>query len=122
VNVGSESWNYQMRELAEAVVAAVDGAELQLSSDAQPDRRSYRVDFGLFEALAPEHQPQVGVEETIDELVRALRAIGFHDTEFRRNPSFVRLSLLDALLRDGILTDDLRWADAAPLAAGTPEP
>lgn len=121
VNVGSDSWNYQMRHLAEAVVAAVDGAELQLSPDAQPDRRSYRVDFGLFETLAPEHQPQVGVEETIHELVHALRAIGFQDTEFRRNPSYVRLSLLDALRRDGLLTDDLRWADAAPLAAVTPE-
>jgi hypothetical protein len=113
VNVGAESWNFQMRELAQAVVDAVDGAELELSPDSQPDRRSYKVGFARFESLAPAHQPQVSLEETIHELVAALRQIRFSDTNFRRSSTYVRLNLLNTLRRQGLLSEDLRWADAA---------
>jgi nucleoside-diphosphate-sugar epimerase len=112
INVGSASWNFQMRELAQAVVEVVDGASLELASGAQPDRRSYKVDFTRFEALAPGHQPQVSLEETIHELAAALHQIGFNDSEFRRSSNFIRLNLLNAFRRTGLLSEDLRWADA----------
>jgi nucleoside-diphosphate-sugar epimerase len=113
VNVGTDSWNFQVLELAQAVVDAVDGAQLQLSPDAHPDRRSYKVDFSRFKSLAPDHQPQVGLEEAIRELVTALRESGFRDTDFRKDSDLVRLNVLSRLRRDGLLEEDLRWADAS---------
>jgi nucleoside-diphosphate-sugar epimerase len=120
VNVGTDSWNFQVLELAQAVVEAVDGARLELSPSAHPDRRSYKVDFSRFKSLAPDHQPQVSLEGTIHELVAALRKIGFDDTDFRQNSDLVRLNVLSWLRRDGVLEEDLRWADAArPAVVGS---
>jgi nucleoside-diphosphate-sugar epimerase len=116
VNVGAEASNFQMLELARAVVDAVDGTELEVSAQAQPDRRSYKVDFRRFEDLAPDHQPRVSLEQTIEELVEALRRIDFRDTEFRSRSELVRLNVLRRLRDEGLLAPDLRWAVAAPAA------
>jgi nucleoside-diphosphate-sugar epimerase len=111
VNVGSEAWNFQMHELAQAVVEAVDGATLEFSPNAQPDRRSYKVDFTRFVSLAPDHQPRVSLEEAVHELAAALRAMAFDDTDFRRSSTFVRLNLLNSLRREGALSQELRWTE-----------
>ena len=111
LNVGAGDWNYQVRDLAEAVVAAVEGAELEIAAEAQPDSRSYRVSFDRFVSLAPDHQPRLTLEETVHELVDGLRRIGFADAGFRHS-SLIRLTVLDRLRRDGLLTDDLCWAGA----------
>jgi nucleoside-diphosphate-sugar epimerase len=119
VNVGAEAWNFQILELAQAVVEAVDGARLELSPQAHPDRRSYKVDFGRFESVAPHHQPCVSLEETIKDLVEALGRIGFRDTDFRTSSDLVRLNVLSRLRRDGLLEEDLRWAlTARPTPVG----
>jgi nucleoside-diphosphate-sugar epimerase len=112
VNTGSARWNYQIRELAETVASVLGGVEVSLSPDAAPDRRSYRVGFDLFEQLAPDHQPQVELEEAIQDLADGLRSIGFADTAFRDSP-LVRLGVLAELRAGGLLTDDLSWAGAA---------
>jgi nucleoside-diphosphate-sugar epimerase len=115
LNVGADDWNYQMRELAEAVAAAVDGTELEIAAQAQPDSRSYRVSFGRFASLAPDHQPRSTLEETVLGLVEGLQRIGFADTDFR-NSTLIRLNALDRLRRDRLLADDLTWVDARPEA------
>jgi nucleoside-diphosphate-sugar epimerase len=48
INTGSDHWNYQVHELAEAVASAVPGTLVSINREAPPDRRSYRVDFSLF--------------------------------------------------------------------------
>jgi nucleoside-diphosphate-sugar epimerase len=119
VNAGADEWNYQVRELAEAVVERVGDADLSIAADAQPDRRSYRVSFGRFAALAPGHQPRLTLEETVQGLVAGLRRIGFADANFRESP-LIRLNVLDRFRREGLLTDDLSWAGlgrTAPVGA-----
>jgi nucleoside-diphosphate-sugar epimerase len=109
VNTGSNRWNYQVRELAEAVARMIPGTEVSINKDAQPDKRSYRVDFSRFEALAPKHQPQYSLEDTIAELKAGLTAMGFHDESFR-DGWMVRLKTLDQLRREGLLNDRLEWS------------
>jgi len=58
LNAGSDNWNYQVKDLAEAVAVAVPGTAVSINTAAQPDGRSYKVDFGLFRKLAPDHQPR----------------------------------------------------------------
>ena len=85
VNAGSNSWNYQIRELAEAVAKAVPGAGVDINKNAAPDKRSYRVDFSLFESLAPAHKPQVTLEQAIAELKALLESTKFSDPNFRQS-------------------------------------
>ncbi len=110
VNVGRSDWNYRVRELAEAVALQVPGAEVSINRNAQPDNRSYRVDFKLFRQLAPLHQPRSDLATTIRELTAGLQAIGFRDADFR-NSQFIRLRALDRLRSKGLLNEKLWWVD-----------
>lgn len=109
VNAGSDAWNFQVRELAEAVARAVPGTEVSINRDAPADKRSYRVSFALFSRLAPDHQPQADLEGTIAGLREGLAAMGFSDPNFR-NSSWMRLHVLHDLRQRGLLTDALRWS------------
>jgi nucleoside-diphosphate-sugar epimerase len=112
VNTGSDSWNYQVKNLAEAVAQIIPGIEVSINQVAPPDKRSYKVDFALFKKLAPNHQPQVDLSATIKELKSGLENMNFHDSEFRKS-QLVRLNALSSLRNNNLLTPDLRWAKAA---------
>ena len=111
INAGSDSRNHQVRELAEAVAAAVPGTRVSINTDAPPDARSYRVDFALYRELAPDHQPRVDLTGSIAGLVDGLRAIGFDDPAFRDSQR-IRLKVLSGLMESGALSPDLRWQRA----------
>jgi nucleoside-diphosphate-sugar epimerase len=108
VNVGSNDWNFQVRGLAEAVAAVIPGLRVSINKDAMPDKRSYRVSFDLFKKLAPNHQPQCTLTQSIEELRDGLRAMAFSDTQFR-DSNLIRLKVLNQLRTNGLLGDDLRW-------------
>jgi nucleoside-diphosphate-sugar epimerase len=108
VNVGANGWNYQVRDLAEAVARAIPGTEVSINKDAQPDKRSYRVNFDLFHSLAPKHQPQYDLDRTIQELRDGLEALTFREQNFR-NTNFMRLKIIDSLRERGYLDEELRW-------------
>jgi nucleoside-diphosphate-sugar epimerase len=109
VNTGSDSWNYQVKQLAEAAAEIIPGVEVSINRAAPPDRRSYKVDFSLFKRLAPRHQPQYDLMATLKELRAGLEEIGFHDADFRKS-NLVRLNVLSSLRKSHLLTEDLRWA------------
>ena len=96
VNAGTNEWNYQVRDLAEAVARVIPGTEVSINRDAQPDKRSYRVNFDLFRSLAPDHQPQYDLDTTIQELREGLEAMTFREQNFR-NTNFMRLKIIDSL-------------------------
>ena len=108
VNVGSDDRNYQVKDLAQAVAAAVPGTSVSINTAAQPDTRSYKVDFSLFGSLAPAHQPRVTLAQSIAMLREGLQAMGFSDPDFRNSP-FMRLKMLEAHIGAGRLSGDLRW-------------
>ena len=104
VNAGSDNWNYQVKDLAEAL----PGTEISINRNAQPDNRSYRVDFSLFKSLAPQHVPQQTLPGSIAALRDGLREMGFNDPDFR-NSQYIRLKVLEKHMNADLLTDDLRW-------------
>lgn len=109
VNVGRNDWNYQIKDIAEAVANVVPGVEIQLNPDGQPDKRSYKVDFSLFKQLAPGHVPKKDFATGIGELVEGIRAMNLSDAGFR-NSEFMRLKVLTNFLEAGTLTPDFYWA------------
>jgi len=108
VNVGSDGWNYQVKDLARAVADQISGVEVSINKDAQPDKRSYKVNFDLFRKLAPKHQPQVDLKTSVRELKEGLEKISFNNTDFRES-NFMRLNTLKQLQSAGLLNDNLEW-------------
>jgi UDP-glucose 4-epimerase len=109
LNVGSNDRNYQVKDLANAVAESIPGTKVSINKAAQPDSRSYQVDFSLFQSLAEKYQPQVTLHQSIDMLDKGLRGMGFADPNFRSS-SFIRLKVLDGLIASGQLTPDLYWS------------
>ena len=108
VNTGSEAWNYQVKDLAEAVAAAIPGVKVSINTEAPPDKRSYRVNFDLYKKIAPNHQPQYDLARTILELKEGLEAMKFNDAAFR-DLKLMRLKVLTSLQSSAQLGDDLKW-------------
>jgi nucleoside-diphosphate-sugar epimerase len=108
VNAGSDSWNYQVRDLARTVAEVFPGIDVSLNASAPPDRRSYRVSFDRFSQLAPAHQPRVSLVEAIAGLKSGLEGMHFSDANFRNGP-LVRLHTLKASIDSRRLDDELNW-------------
>ncbi len=108
VNAGSSAANYQVKDLAEAVARHVPGCRVSINTDAPEDKRSYQVDFSLFESLAPDFTPRALLDASIEGLVSGLTRMNFRDASFRES-SYMRLKVLDQHLQAGRLGADLRW-------------
>ena len=108
INVGSDGWNYQVKDLAAAVAKVITDVEVAINKDAQPDKRSYRVNFDKFTKLAQGFLPMVDLQEAVTDLRDGLVSMRFQDPEFRTG-EFVRLVTLRRLRENGHLTDNLEW-------------
>jgi nucleoside-diphosphate-sugar epimerase len=111
VNAGRDDWNFQVRQLADAVATVLPGIDTWVNPDAVPDGRSYRVSFERFRQLAPDHQPQEDLVKTIAELAEALERMKFTDEKFRES-DFIRLNVLARLQARGLVDENLRWTPA----------
>ena len=106
VNVGSNEWNCQVKDLANAVAQAIPGVEVSINTNAPPDRRSYRVSYDLFKELAPAFQPLSDLKTTILELKDGLQRAGFQDPAYRES-DFMRLNVIRKFREEGLLNDKL---------------
>jgi nucleoside-diphosphate-sugar epimerase len=106
VNAGSNIWNYQVKDLAYAVQKALNGVEISINANAQPDKRSYKVSFDLFAKLAPDHQPQVSLNDAIEGLKKGLESINFNDSNFRQS-KLIRLKTIQGLIADSLIDAEL---------------
>ena len=108
INVGCNEWNFQVKDLANAVSKVIPNIEVSINQNAEPDKRSYRVDFNLFKKLAPDYQPLLDLPTTIAELKEGLEGMNFQDENFR-NSRFMRLKVLNHLRETNLLTEKLEW-------------
>jgi len=115
VNAGSDAWNYQVKDLALAVAQAIPGIDVSINQDAQPDKRSYRVNFSLFKELAPRFQPQVNLHAAIVGLKKGLERMEFRETNFR-DSRYMRLKVLTDLRQSGLINESLEWSAGSAVA------
>lgn len=106
VNVGSNEWNCQVKDLAHAVAAAIPGVEVSINTNAPPDRRSYRVSYDLYKELAPGFQPLSDLKSTILEMIEGLQRAGFQNPAYR-DSQYMRLNVIRKFRDEGILNDML---------------
>lgn len=108
VNAGRNENNYQVRTIAETVARHVPGTTVSINTDAQPDKRSYQVDFSLFKSLAPNFLPQVSLDQSVERLIAGFERMRFADKDFRSSP-YMRLNMLRQHMSAGRLGRELRW-------------
>lgn len=110
VNTGSDGWNYQVRDLARSVAERIPGTTVEFASEAPVDTRSYRVNFSLFRQLAPDHQPVVTIDRSINQLVLHMQS-GGESFDWSRTGRFNRLHEIQRLQDAQALDENLRWTD-----------
>ena len=108
VNTGSNKWNYQIKELAMAVQKQLTGIDVSINEDAEPDKRSYKVDFSTFKNLSGNYYPKISIEQTIDDLFEGLQKFEFDDIDFRTS-SLIRLFVLKNHINNRRLDNNLNW-------------
>ena len=106
VNVGSDNWNYQVKDLAYAVSDIIPGTKVAINKNAQPDKRSYKVNFYKFNELAADYLPKETLESTIIELKNGISKMQFVDKNFR-DSNYIRLNVLTSLINSNRFNDNL---------------
>lgn len=114
INTGGEHCNYQVKQLAEAVAFIIPDVKISINTEAPADRRSYKVDFGLYKIVAPKHKPQYDLLATIIELKDGLQAMKFDNPDFRES-TWMRLKALTHLQSKHQLSEDVRWSSEEQL-------
>ena len=109
-NAGSNDWNFSVKELSRLVQNHFTSCEVDINTKAQPDKRSYRVNFDLFKRLAgTDYIPMQKIDDTINDLIVGLSEIGFNHKDFR-NSNLMRLNVLRSLISSNYLNKNLYWA------------
>ena len=104
-NVGTESNNLTVAEIAQAVVDVVPGAKLLITGETGSDPRSYRVDFSAFRhALG--FRARWSIPDGAAELYKEYISAGLTNHDFTNK--FTRLPHLEALRTTGVLDDSMR--------------
>lgn len=106
INTGSNIWNYQVKELAQAIHGILPETKVSINKDAQPDKRSYKVSFDKFEKMAAGHVPVYDLNQSIQDLVAGLNSIGFVDQNYRQS-QLIRLFVVNELVTGKIIDDNL---------------
>jgi len=107
-NVGIDSDNCSIRQLAEIVRDVVPGCRIDYAPDAAPDKRSYRVHFGKIGRLLPEFEPAWNARLGAEQLMNDYRSHGLTQEEFE-GPRFRRIDYLTSCMKAGRLSEALRW-------------
>jgi nucleoside-diphosphate-sugar epimerase len=106
-NVGDESQNYTVREIAEIVNDTFTGCDLSFGPSG-PDNRSYRVSFAKIKAHMPSFRCQWNAQRGARQLRGVFERIQLDEATFNSAP-FTRLSELRHLQHTEQLDPHLRW-------------
>ncbi len=107
-NVGINSENYRISQLAEFVREAVPDCELEFAAGAGPDKRNYRVDFSKYARTFPDHKFRWNARLGAQNIYKFYRKFGLQKDEYE-GPKYKRIVQLKYLLSTGQLDENLRW-------------
>jgi nucleoside-diphosphate-sugar epimerase len=93
INVGGNSENYQVRDVATQVERLIPTAKVAFTGEVGNDPRNYRVKFDLLNRLLPDFRLQYTLASGMEELHRKMVEHGFGKSDFE-GEQFVRLRTL----------------------------
>ncbi len=106
-NVGADSGNYRIREIAEIVARTFPGCELTIGEQGG-DTRSYRVSFAKIRSHMPDFETKWDAERGAAQLKAVFERIGLTREIFESQP-FTRLKEIRHLRATDQIDDRLRW-------------
>jgi hypothetical protein len=109
-NVGITEENFRVRELAEIAKDTVPNAQIKYAKDAEPDKRSYRVNFGKIAQTLLEFKPQWNVRLGAKQLYDAYKKVGITLEDFE-GPRYRRITHLENSVSAGRLDKTLRRSE-----------
>ncbi len=112
-NVGQTAHNYRIRDIAGIVSEVVPDCTIEMSPDAGPDPRSYKVSFEKIHRILPGFEPVWDAHKGAEQLFDAYRRSGVTLEEFE-GPRYNRIKHIKQLIADGLLTGDLRNREREP--------
>ncbi len=108
VNVGDNSENYQMRDLAQFVKDTVPNCEIDHAEGAGPDTRSYRVNFDKIHSVFPDFKTTWTAKMGVEQCYQSYVKFGLHKDDYE-GIKFKRVAHIKNLISSGELNTDLRW-------------
>lgn len=93
VNVGGNSENYQVKDVADQVKRLIPGADITFTGEVGADPRNYRVNFDLLAKVLPDFKLAYNLESGMEELHAKMVEHGFNAADFEGD-QFVRLRTL----------------------------
>ena len=108
VNVGSNSENYRMRELADFVQEIVPNCKIEFSEGAGPDPRCYRANFDKIHRVFPDFKTKWTARMGVQQCYDSYRNIGLQRDDYE-GVRYMRIAHIQKLIADGKLGTDLRW-------------
>jgi nucleoside-diphosphate-sugar epimerase len=108
INTGSNSMNYQIKDIAKKVGELTKGVKVYINSSALPDKRSYKVNFSKFEKMNKKFKPIYTLEKSIMDLKNNYKKDKFKLKNFR-NSKYIRLKVLEKLISKRFLNSSLYW-------------
>lgn len=106
-NIGRDDNNFRVREIAETIVGLLPGVRLDITGEAGPDPRSYRVSFAKAATALPGFAAEWPLEPGCRETIAWLRAGHLRDRDFQSR-FFVRLKQLQHLMSERLVDDRIR--------------
>jgi nucleoside-diphosphate-sugar epimerase len=108
-NVGQNSENYRIRDIADIVKEIIPRCEIEYTNEHGLDTRTYRVNFDKISTVLKEFfKPKWTVRKGVEQLYEAFKAHGLTKEEFLGN-KYTRLNQLKKLLEDKKINSDLFW-------------
>lgn len=109
-NVGCDSQNLRVRDIASIVASQFDDCPIELGNDSA-DRRSYRVSFAKIRQHLPDFSCDHSVADGVAQFAGLFRRIDFSENEFLARP-YTRINQLLYLLRTRQIDPDFFWSPA----------
>ena len=108
VNVGDNSENYQMRDLAQYVKEVVQNCEIEYADDAGPDLRCYRASFDKIHQVFPDFKTRWTAKQGVEQCFEAYKKFGLKKDDYE-GVKYKRIVHILNLIEEGKLDKDLFW-------------
>jgi len=106
-NIGITEENYRVTDLATIAKKTVPNSKIEFAKDAEPDKRSYKVDFSKIANTISKYKPKWNARLGAKQLYDAYKKAGIALQDFE-GPRYRRITHLENSVSNGTLDKNLR--------------
>jgi len=107
-NVGKNSENYQVKDIATMIKAVLPDCEIIITGEHGPDSRTYKVNFDKIGRMLQGFDPQWNLKKGIEQIVNYYKQYGMSSNKFN-DRYFIRLKQIKYLVDKGLVDSTLYW-------------